>query len=61
MSRSQLVMLCKYMGLVPFGGNDFLRFQLRNKINALREDDASIFFEGVDGLNLLELKQGTID
>jgi len=57
MSRSQLVTLCRYMGLTPYGGDQFLRFQLRSKITTLREDDATIFFEGVESLNLLELKQ----
>ncbi|CAK9020552.1 Mitochondrial proton/calcium exchanger protein (Leucine zipper-EF-hand-containing transmembrane protein 1) [Durusdinium trenchii] len=61
MSRSQLVTLCKYMGLTPYGGDQFLRFQLRSKINSLREDDASIYFEGVEALNLLELKQACED
>ncbi|GBG25441.1 Mitochondrial proton/calcium exchanger protein [Hondaea fermentalgiana] len=61
MSRSQLVTLCRYMGLAPYGGDQFLRFQLRNKINSLRDDDSSIFFEGVDSLNLLELKAACED
>jgi len=61
MSRSQLVTLCRYMSLVPYGGDEFLRFQLRNKINTLRDDDASIYFEGIDSLTLLELKQACQD
>lgn len=61
MSRSQLVSLCRYMGLPPYGGDNFLRFQLRSKINSLRDDDATIFFEGVDSLNLLELKAACED
>ena len=35
MSRSQPVSLCKYMDLVPFGGDDFLRFQVRNGVGYL--------------------------
>jgi len=61
MSRSQLVTLCRYMGLAPYGGDQFLRFQLRSKINSLRDDDATIFFEDVESLNLLELKQACED
>lgn len=61
MSRSQLSLLCRYMGLTSYGGNEFLRFQLRQSINSLREDDRQIYWEGVDALNLLELKQACQD
>mmetsp|Transcript_13227 Transcript_13227/g.15247 ORF Transcript_13227/g.15247 Transcript_13227/m.15247 type:complete len:449 (-) Transcript_13227:150-1496(-) len=61
MSRAQLVLVCRYMGLTPYGGDQFLRFQLRNKISSLREDDRQIYWEGVDALNTLELKQACQD
>jgi len=61
MSRSQLLTLCKYMGLPTYGGDNFLRFQMRSKLNSIREDDSQIFFEGVESLNLLELKQACQD
>ena len=48
-SRPQLVGMCRYMGLQPFGSDNFLRFQLRNKIRKLQKDDQvsqSIFRHG---------------
>lgn len=36
-SRSGLVNMCRYMGLTPFGSDNFLRFQLRNKLRAVTQ------------------------
>lgn len=36
-SRSGLVNMCRYMGLTPFGSDNFLRFQLRNKLRAITQ------------------------
>lgn len=36
-ARPQLTSLCEYMGLPPYGSDNFLRFQIRNKIRRLRE------------------------
>lgn len=55
--RPQLVTLCRYMGLRPFGADGFLRFQLRSKLNGLKEDDRRILWEGLDSLNKLELQE----
>jgi LETM1 and EF-hand domain-containing protein 1, mitochondrial len=30
-SRAQLVNLCRFMGLAPYGGDNFLRFQVRTR------------------------------
>ncbi|KAF0714362.1 hypothetical protein AaE_011591, partial [Aphanomyces astaci] len=38
-SRPQLVGMCRYMGVNPYGNDNFLRFQLRMKIAALKKDD----------------------
>ena len=54
--RPQLVVLCQYMGLAPFGADAFLRFQLRTKLRALKEDDRRILWEGLDSLTLDELR-----
>ncbi|GFV91493.1 hypothetical protein TNCV_2384531 [Trichonephila clavipes] len=39
LSRAQLIALCRLLELKPIGTNNFLRFQLRNKIRNLRADD----------------------
>lgn len=56
-ARPQLVSMCKYMGLQTYGSDDFLRFQLRNKFRAIKEDDRRILWEGIDSLNTLELRE----
>eukprot|EP00924_Labyrinthula_sp_SR-Ha-C_P016307 maker-scaffold_73-snap-gene-0.1-mRNA-1 protein AED:0.01 eAED:0.01 QI:184/1/1/1/1/1/3/56/785 len=56
MSRSDLVLLSRYLGLNTFGGVNLLRYQIRQKVNAIREDDRTIFYEGVKSLNLFELQ-----
>lgn len=30
------------MGVVPYGADSFLRFQLRNKLRALKDDDKRV-------------------
>lgn len=56
-ARPQLVSMCRYMGISPYGSDSILRFQLRNKIRATKEDDRRILWEGVDSLNTLELRE----
>ena len=34
------------MGLTPYGADAFLRFQLRAKLRAIKEDDRRILWEG---------------
>ncbi|EQC25204.1 hypothetical protein SDRG_16927 [Saprolegnia diclina VS20] len=55
-SRPQLVGMCRYMGVNPYGNDNFLRFQLRMKIRALKKDDQEIIWEGLDSLNKEELQ-----
>ena len=55
-SRPQLIQMCLYMGTKPFGGDGMLRFQLRNKMRAIKEDDRRILWEGVDSLTFNELQ-----
>lgn len=54
--RQQLIGMCRYMGLQPYGNDPFLRFQLRSKLRALQEDDRRILWEGIDSLNTIELR-----
>ena len=56
LSRGQLVKMCKYMGLSPFGTELFLRAQLRRKLNSIRSDDELIQAEGISKLSTLELR-----
>ncbi|KAI0562984.1 calcium-binding EF hand family protein isoform 1 [Gracilaria domingensis] len=44
--RPQLVAMCKYMGISPYGHDLFLRFKLRSKLNAIKKDDMEIMWEG---------------
>ncbi|ORZ41550.1 LETM1-like protein-domain-containing protein [Catenaria anguillulae PL171] len=57
LSRPQLVSMCKYMGINAFGTDNFLRFQVRNKMRQLHTDDQMIFFEGVESLSVYELQR----
>lgn len=57
MGRMQLINLCKYMGISPYGSNDLLRFYLRHRIRALKDDDQRITWEGIDSLTKMELRE----
>uniref|UniRef100_UPI0035900399 LETM1 domain-containing protein LETM2, mitochondrial-like isoform X2 n=1 Tax=Myxine glutinosa TaxID=7769 RepID=UPI0035900399 len=54
--RPQLMALCRLLELQPVGTNNFLRFQLRFKLRAIKADDKMIAEEGVDGLAVSELQ-----
>ena len=60
-SRPQLVGMCRFMGLQPYGNDNFLRFQLRNKIRQLKKDDQEIIWEGLDSLTKEELQSACAD
>lgn len=47
--RPQLVAMCKYMGISPYGHDLFLRFKLRSRLNAIKRDDMQIMWEGGPG------------
>jgi len=57
MPRMQLINMCKYMGIHPYGSDTFLRFQLRHKMRVLKEDDQRILWEGIDSLTKMELRE----
>jgi LETM1 and EF-hand domain-containing protein 1 len=56
-ARPQLVTLCQYMGLQPYGADAFLRFQLKTKLRAIKDDDKRILWEGLHSLSLTELRE----
>jgi LETM1 and EF-hand domain-containing protein 1 len=39
LSRTQLVAMCKYMGLTSYGHESWLRWQLSQKLRQLKNDD----------------------
>lgn len=45
------------MGLAPYGADAFLRFQLRTKLRAIKEDDRRILWEGLDSLTTYEVRE----
>ena len=49
-SRAQLVNICKFMNLTPYGNESFLRYQIRSAIRSLKTDDQLIVWEGVESL-----------
>ena len=57
MDRMQLINMCKYMGLPPYGNDNLLRFQLRHKTRGLKDDDQRILWEGIDSLTKMELRE----
>jgi hypothetical protein len=57
MERMQLIPMCKYMGILPYGNDNLLRFQLRHKIRVLKDDDQRILWEGVESLTKMELRE----
>ncbi|TMW64816.1 hypothetical protein Poli38472_008983 [Pythium oligandrum] len=60
-SRPQLVAMCRYMGVQPYGNDNFLRFQLRNRVRQLKKDDQDIIWEGLDSLDKEELQQACME
>jgi len=57
MGRMQLINMCKYMGIAPYGNDDILRFQLQHRINRLKNDDRRILWEGIGSLTKTELRE----
>lgn len=54
--RMQLVNMCKFVGIAPYGTDTFLRYQLRKKLRDIRQDDRMIADEGVSSLTYDELR-----
>ncbi|WOO86043.1 Mitochondrial proton/calcium exchanger protein [Vanrija pseudolonga] len=56
LSRPQLVSMCKYMNINAFGTDNFLKHQIRSRLEKIRVDDMMIHAEGVDSLTTKELQ-----
>jgi hypothetical protein len=57
MPRMQLINMCRYMSIPPYGNDNVLRFQLRHKVRGLIEDDQRILWEGIESLTKMELRE----
>ncbi|WWD17734.1 hypothetical protein CI109_102175 [Kwoniella shandongensis] len=57
LSRPQLVSMSRYMNINAFGTDNFLKHQIRNRLEKIRVDDMMIHAEGVDSLSTKELQQ----
>ncbi|KAG2185285.1 hypothetical protein INT44_002075 [Umbelopsis vinacea] len=55
LSRPQLVSMCRYMSINAFGTDNFLRYQIRNRMTKIKADDRVIQNEGIDSLTIQEL------
>lgn len=56
-NRPRLVNMCKYMGIRPIGTDAHLRYQLRQKLKRIKNDDKLIQAEGVESLTEDELRE----
>jgi LETM1 and EF-hand domain-containing protein 1 len=57
LNRPQLVSMCRYMNINAFGTDNFLKHQIRARLEKIRVDDMMIHAEGVDSLSTKELQQ----
>lgn len=56
LTRPQLVSMCRYLQINAFGTDNYLRYQIRTKLNSIKRDDVQIASEGVDSMSLHELQ-----
>ncbi|CAD7704609.1 unnamed protein product [Ostreobium quekettii] len=59
LDRVQLVSMCQFVGLSPFGTDSFLQTRLRAHLGYIKRDDLVIRSEGVDALTEDELRQAS--
>lgn len=57
LSRPQLVSMSRYMNINAFGTDNFLKHQIRARLEQIRVDDMMIHAEGIDSLSTKELQQ----
>lgn len=57
LERVQLVSLCRFVGIQPFGTDAFLRTRLRAHLTDIKGDDREIEEEGLENLTEDELRQ----
>ncbi|ORX59440.1 LETM1-domain-containing protein [Hesseltinella vesiculosa] len=60
LTRPQLVSMCRYMNINAFGTDNFLRFQIRNRMRQIKADDKVIQSEGIDSLTVPELQAACV-
>jgi LETM1 and EF-hand domain-containing protein 1 len=53
---SQLVSMCQFVGIAPFGTDAFLRNRLKSQLRQIKQDDLEIEEEGVEELTEDELR-----
>jgi hypothetical protein len=56
LERLQLVTLCQFVGITPFGTDGFLRSRLRQHLAQIKRDDLDIKAEGLDSLTAEEMR-----
>mmetsp|Transcript_14951 Transcript_14951/g.30031 ORF Transcript_14951/g.30031 Transcript_14951/m.30031 type:complete len:970 (-) Transcript_14951:227-3136(-) len=59
LSRTQLVTMCTFMSLPPYGADAFMRYNLRAALRDIQNDDQRILFEGLESLNRSELQEAS--
>ncbi|KAJ2034285.1 LETM1 domain-containing protein ylh47, partial [Coemansia sp. S2] len=52
LSRPQLVSICRFMGVNAFGTDNYLRYQITNRMRYIRADDKVICGEGIESLSV---------
>lgn len=60
LTRPQLVSICRYMNMNAFGTDNFLCFQIRNRMRQIKMDDKVIKNEGIDNLTPTELNHACV-
>jgi len=56
LERVQLVSMCQFVGISPFGTDQFLRSRLRTHLQKIKQDDYEIEQEGIENLTADELR-----
>ncbi|KAG1666318.1 hypothetical protein FOA52_004800 [Chlamydomonas sp. UWO 241] len=56
LERVQLVSMCQFVGIAPFGTDAFLRNRLKSQLRQIKQDDLEIEEEGVEELTEEELR-----
>ncbi|KAI8323290.1 LETM1-domain-containing protein, partial [Martensiomyces pterosporus] len=56
LSRPQLVSICRYVGVNAFGTDNYLKYQITNRMRYIRADDKMLKSEGIDSLSVPELQ-----
>ncbi|KAJ2453970.1 LETM1 domain-containing protein ylh47, partial [Coemansia sp. RSA 2337] len=51
-----LVSICRFMGVNAFGTDNYLRYQITNRMRYIRADDKVICGEGIESLSVPELQ-----